>query len=194
MGWVQFAGFLSHLPGLLGGEAFPAFRNPAALAINLSVPGLPFKLKVLGIGSMGFGAAKIVGWLYTVVAVGATVWAARRPLNVAEKPLVWLAIIFLATLRSPFLPAGYAGFPPLWLLTLVAATHAPSPRVLAATVGSWIALGVFVPMDWASPRTLAWLMFIPQVAMAALVVVALRHVVPAQAAEEPLSRPMPVAV
>ena len=34
MGWAPYVAFLSHLPGLVGGEAFPAFRNPGAIAIN----------------------------------------------------------------------------------------------------------------------------------------------------------------
>src|SRR5207253_4855086 len=42
LGWTPFAAFLKHLPGLVGGEAFPAFRNPAAIAINMSVPGIVF--------------------------------------------------------------------------------------------------------------------------------------------------------
>jgi hypothetical protein len=185
-GWVQFAGFFRHLPGLLSGEAFPAFRNPAATAINFSVPGLVFKLKVLGIGNMGFGAAKVVGWIYTVIVVWATVVAARRPLSGIEKPLVWLAILVLATLRSPFLPQAYAGFPPLWLLTLLAATYAPSARTLAATVAGWIALSVFVPMDWASARTLALVMFIPQISTALVAVLALRRVIAMEAAQAPV--------
>src|SRR5882724_9121610 len=30
LGWAAYAAFLEHLPGLMGGEAFPAFRNPAS--------------------------------------------------------------------------------------------------------------------------------------------------------------------
>lgn len=126
LGWASYAAFLQHLPGLLGGEAFPAFRNPAAMAINLSVPGLVFKLKLFGVAGMGFGAEKIVGWIYTLVALAVTVHAGRRILSEGEKPMVWMAILILATLRSPFLPQAYAAFPPLWLLTLLAATYAPN--------------------------------------------------------------------
>lgn len=194
LGWVQFAGFLGHLPGLVGGEAFPAFRNPAARAINFSVPGLVFKLGVIGVGNWGFGASKAVGWIYTVAAVWATVWAARRPLGAAEKPLVWLAILVLATLRSPFLPQAYGAFPPLWLLVLLAATYAPTARAIAVTVLGWAALNVFIPMDWASPRTLAWAMFIPQVSTVLVAVLALRREVAAEAAESPVLAPVAIAV
>ena len=54
VGWLQIRAFFEHLPGLLSGEAFPAFRNPAAMAMNFSVPGIGFKLKVLGIGDLSF--------------------------------------------------------------------------------------------------------------------------------------------
>src|SRR5262245_21365476 len=86
-----YRAFLDHLPGILGGEAFPAFRNPAAKAINFSVPGLVFKLQLFGVPGMSFGAAKLVGWMYTLIAVGATIAAGLRSRRERETPLVWLA-------------------------------------------------------------------------------------------------------
>ena len=62
-GWGPYAAFLDHLPGLVGGEAFPALRNPAAVANNISIPGLVFKLKLFGVPGMSFGVAKLVGWV-----------------------------------------------------------------------------------------------------------------------------------
>jgi len=58
VGGRQYVAFADHLPGLVGGEAFPAFRNPAAIAINFSIPGLVFKLKLLGLGGLSFGAGR----------------------------------------------------------------------------------------------------------------------------------------
>src|SRR5436190_12831206 len=123
IGSAPFVAFLDHLPGLVGGEAFPAFRNPAATAANYSIPGLVFKLKLFGAPGMSFAAMKLVGWAWTVIAILVTVWVARRPVAGAQKPLVWLALLVIATLRSPFLPQAYAGFPALWLLTLMAASR-----------------------------------------------------------------------
>lgn len=175
LGWAPYADFLGHLPGLLGGEAFPAFRNPAAMAINLSVPGLVFKLKLLGATGLSFGASKVVGWIYTLVILAATFIAARRPQQGSEAPVVWLAILTLATLRSPFLPQAYGAFPPLWLLTLLAARHAPTARTLAATLLAWAGLNVFWPMDWPlDPRWLALANLIPQALTIVLAVMALR--------------------
>src|SRR5688500_8509889 len=72
VGVAPFVAFADHLPGLLSGEAFPAFRNPGAQAMNISVPGLVFKARLFGVPGMGFGAAKVVGWIFTAVLVWVT--------------------------------------------------------------------------------------------------------------------------
>lgn len=175
LGWAPYAAFFDHLPGLLSGEAFPAFRRPAARAINFSIPGLVFKLGLFGVPGMSFGAAKIVGWGYTLVAVAATVYAGLRTLRDSEKPLVWMAILVLATLRSPFLPQAYAALPPLWLLTLLAATRAPMMRAPSLILLAWAALNVYWPTDWPiDPRWLAIANTVPQAVTVLLAVFALR--------------------
>ena len=178
-GWAPFTAFLQHFPGLLGGEAFPAFRNPSAMAINMSIPGLAFKLKLFGVPGMGFAAAKIIGWIYTPIALAATVVAARRLQTTPEKPLVWLAVLTLATLRSPFLPNAYGVFPALWLLTLLAATYVPRGRALAWTLAGWATLSIYWAVDWpVDPRIKALVNLLPQVLMVVLAVLALRRRVP----------------
>ncbi|HKQ60368.1 MAG TPA: glycosyltransferase family 87 protein [Candidatus Polarisedimenticolaceae bacterium] len=176
LGWEPYAAFLDHLPGLLGGESFPAFRNPVARAINYSIPGLVFKLGLFGVPGMSFGAAKIVGWIYTLIALAVVYMLARHTLSTAEAPLVWLAIIILATLRSPFLPQGYGGFPALWLLTLLAASYPTTAKTLGLTLLAWIALNVYWPMDWpVEPRWLALASGVPQAMTIVLAVLGLRH-------------------
>jgi hypothetical protein len=176
IGWTPYASFLHRLPQILGGEAFPAFRNPAAIANNFSIPGLVFKLKQLGVPGMTFGVSKLVGWAYTVIVVGATVLVARRTVEKDELPAVWMAILILATLRSPFLPAGYAAIPPLWLLTLLAARLAPTGRVLTITGVLWVVLNVYWPTDWAGDRRLIGLLMLAPLAVTlGLSVVALRR-------------------
>ena len=105
-----------------------------------------FKLKVLGLGGLSFGASKIVGWLYTLVLLVVVVTVSRRPWPDADKPALWLAILILATLRSPFLPQAYATFPPLWLLTLLAARQPPTAKTLLWTMAAWLALNVYWPL------------------------------------------------
>jgi hypothetical protein len=176
IGWAPYAAFLHHLPGILSGEAFPAFRNPMATALNLSIPGLVFKLKLFGVPGMGFPAARLVGWIYTVIALWPTVLLARRDLPPSREPLAWLAVLILATLRSPFLPQSYGVFPALWLLTLIAATHAPSARTLSLTVLVWAGLNAFLPNDsGVDPRWLALLITVPQLLTVGLALWVLRE-------------------
>src|SRR5213593_2293634 len=100
--------------------------------------------------------------------------ARRRALRDEEKPLVWMAILILATLRSPFLPQAYAAFPPLWLLTLLAATRAPNTRTLTMTLLAWAALTIYWPLDWGvDPRLFAVASALPQALTLVLAVVAL---------------------
>ena len=181
-----FVAFRHHLPGILSGEAFPAFRNPAARAINVSIPGIVFKLKLFGVAGMSFATAKVVGWVYTLVVIGAIGLVARRPVRDDEAPAVWLAIVILATLRSPFLPQGYGVFPAIWLLTLLAARRPPTSQNVLLLVLAWVGFNIYVPMDWGiAPRLLAVLNLVPQVATAAIAVVALRRSdAPAVAATE----------
>jgi hypothetical protein len=174
-GWAPYDAFLRHLPGLLGGEAFPAFHNPLSIAKNYSVPGMAFKLGLFGVPAMSFGAAKIVGWIYTLIVLAAAVIVARRTLTREEKPLAWLAILTLATLRSPFLP-GYAVFPPLWLLTLLAASAAPTAKTMGLVVLAWVALNVTVSqLSALDPRLISAIFLVPQAALVALAVLALRR-------------------
>ena len=175
-GLAPFLAFLEHLPGVLGGEAFPVFRNPPGTAINISIPGIVFKLKLFGVPGMSFGAAKIVGWIYTVVVIAAIVLVSRRRVRDEEAPAVWLAILILATLRSPFLPQGYGVFPAIWLLTLLAARRPPTPKNVLLLVLAWLCFNFYVPMDFGvGPRMLALINILPQTATAVVAVLALRR-------------------
>lgn len=172
VGLAPFSAFLHHLPRLLGGEAFAAFRNPAAVAANLSIPGLVFKLRFFGLPEVGFGGAKLVGWIYTVIAVAATVLLARRGRGGA---LAWGTVLVLATLRSPFLPVGYAGVAPLWLLTLLGAVNVVRGRALVWIGIAWLAFEIVWPVDWPlDPRIASMINLVPMAAMLSLVVVAVR--------------------
>lgn len=179
VGVEPYVAFLKHLPGLLGGEAFPALRNPGSVAVNLSIPGLVFKLKQFGVPGMGFAAAKIVGWIYTAVALWLTVLLARRARTDQDKAMAFVSIMILATLRSPFLPTAYAVFPALWLLTLVAAPASATVKTLVMTFAGWLMLNVFLPLDWVPPHVLAVLTLLPQAMMIALPVLVLARLRPA---------------
>jgi hypothetical protein len=168
VGTAPFVVFTEHLPRLLTGEAFPAFRNPNAIGVNESIPGLVFKIGLLGGPSLGFGAARVVGWIYTVVVVAATVWLARRRPSDGLEPLAWLVILILATMRSPFLPL-YAAFPSLWLATLLAAVAWSRPTVRATAIAWWIVLALHLGQAYPPPVVQALWTFVHTVAAFALV-------------------------
>jgi hypothetical protein len=153
-GWAPYAAFLEHLPKLLSGESFPAFRNPGAMAINISIPGLLFKASLFGAPRPSFELASMVGSAWMVVAVAVTLYLALRARPEVDQAGVWMAIIILATLRSPFLPQAYGTLPPLWLLTLVVAQRSPGIRAALAAATGWLVLAFNRPIDWPMDRRL----------------------------------------
>jgi ABC-type sulfate transport system permease component len=98
----------------------------------------------------------------------------REPeLNREEEPLVWLTILILSSLRSPFLPA-YAVIPALWLLTLLAATVAPTVKMLSGVLLAWLMLNVAVPQQGPDPRLTWVIILLPQAVIVMLSLLALR--------------------
>jgi len=173
-GWRPYQAFLDHLPRLLSGESFPAFRNPGAVAHNYSVPGMVFKLQLFGLANAPFGAMRIVGWIYTLLVLAITIIVARRTRTSEQEPLIWLTILILASLRSPFLPT-YAVPPVLWLLTLLAATVAPTVRTLCGVAAAWLILNITSPIQGPDPRLSAAIILLPQTVIVILIVLALRN-------------------
>ena len=175
VGWQPFAAFRDHFSGLLSGEAFPAFRNPSAVAANLSIPGIVFKLTLLGFGDLGFGAARVVGTLYMLAAVAATAILAQRAPRDGAGPIVWLTVLLLATLRSPFLPWTYGTFPALWLLTVLVAANVPRAWTLPQFLVAALVLAVAVPVDFPlDPRVKTLISTVPQLLVVALAVIGVR--------------------
>ena len=173
-GRAPYHAFLEQFPKLMGGQAFPAFRNPVSIAKNYSAPGMAFKLRLFGLPGASFAAMRTVGSIYMLIALAATVVLARRTLHRDEQPPVWLTILILASLRSPFLPA-YAVLPALWLLTLLAATVAPTAKRLCIVVLTWAMLNAFIPHLHPDPRLISIVILLPQVVMAILVVLVFRN-------------------
>jgi alpha-1,2-mannosyltransferase len=152
VGLEPYRAFLHEMPGLMSGEAFSAFRNPSAIGNNGSVPGLIFKLKLWGVPHMGFEAMRLVGWAYTLVVVAGTAWLATRVRPAGREPVIWLAILVLATMRSPFM-ATYAFFPAMWLAVLAAPIGGRVPRDFWPIAVCWCALAfafgpASIPPQW----------------------------------------------
>jgi alpha-1,2-mannosyltransferase len=116
-GTVPFAQFFRYLlPRLVSGEAFSFATETLVITTNLSIPGTVWKLDLLGIegGRSLLGPASTV---YTVLILIATWFAARLDVDRIGRVQIWLALLILASLRSPLVPT-YGVAPVLWLMTL----------------------------------------------------------------------------
>ena len=116
-GASPFIKFVTDLaPRLASGEAFSFVTETLTISTNLSVPGFVWKLDLLGIegGSAMLGSASAVYTLFILVAI----WlGARLDVDRVCRVQIWLALLIVASLRSPLVPI-YGAAPILWLLTL----------------------------------------------------------------------------
>lgn len=144
-GRAPFEAFIGYeLPRLRTGEALEFFTGSVIdTAVNTAPSGVPYKLAALGlpVGDPAAAAATI-GTLFTLVAVGLTILAGRRSGDRRVQVGLWLSVLTLGALRSPFAPP-YSGFAVLWLLTLWFG-ELRRPRD-AAPLGLCFALLVFAP-------------------------------------------------
>lgn len=161
----QWDFLLYQLPRIQSGEAFFWIDDPTAQAINFSVYGLVVKLRAVGVPGMTRAFGNTLASIYgaAVLALAAYVgWRSRRAdLNhVASRlpeAMIWLALLNLGSLRSPFVPDAYALVGTLWLGSLlVARQRRLTPLALVAAAVSWFAFSrVFDGLlpDGASPPT-----------------------------------------
>ncbi len=123
LGADPFRAMISYnLPRLSSGAALETqFAHPDAIAANHAVYGVVQKLSLLGVPGMTQGTAVAVSWLYTGVLIAFAALGARASSERLPRALVWLTLLHLASLRSPFTPDVYAQFPLLWIFVLVLA-------------------------------------------------------------------------
>jgi len=114
--------FTYQLPRLSSGAAFESiFAHPDAIAANMSVYGLVQTLSLLGVPGMSGGTPVVVSWAYTFALVALAAAGAKASGGRLTSAVVWLALVQLASLRSPFTPDTYAMFPMVWMLVLLLA-------------------------------------------------------------------------
>lgn len=121
VGPASFRSFFEYqLPRLSTGEAFARpFARDFAIAKNMSPFGIPLKLAALGVPGMTMGVGRIVSMLYLACIIGLAVWAGRRqPRSGTEAASVWLALVSLGTLASPFAPGNYVLVSLVWLVCM----------------------------------------------------------------------------
>jgi len=112
--------FLTYmLSRLSSGEAF-AFMDDAPFSIltNMSPFGLPFKLQLIGFDvSDPWVMARRIGRIYSGILAILTVVAVRRTGDRRSQAMLWMSLLVLAALQSPFAP-GYVTIGLLWAITL----------------------------------------------------------------------------
>ena len=126
-------------PRLASGEAFSfAFERLRPTMNNSSVLGIVYKFARLGLYSIesAGGIAKIVTWAFSGLLVVVAVWVGLRhgrgspragldtetsssEMTRMWSARVWIALLVLAQLRSPFLPWGYGNVAVIWLVVMM---------------------------------------------------------------------------
>ncbi|HSN25170.1 MAG TPA: glycosyltransferase family 87 protein [Kofleriaceae bacterium] len=139
LGPATWHAYITHqLPAMASGQAFEfTDTNPD----NYSLYGLGFKLAALGLRG-GHYLAHVFSWAWTLVALGLAVVAGRREHDRAHTAIVWLGLLCVATLRSPYAPL-YTGVGTLWVLAMA---RGVVPRYLGLFITAWILLQGFPPV------------------------------------------------
>ncbi len=147
-----FAAFISYqAPRLASGDAF-AFAREAIrpMLVNASIVGATFKIAHVGLlgGLDPLSASRVVTWVYSGLLIVVLAFAALRhrkmlsfaPAEALSPPVrasvvrVWLALLVLAQLRSPFLPWAYGNVAVVWLLAMLLCTGGSFWRIAAIIV------------------------------------------------------------
>ncbi|MEM7436188.1 MAG: glycosyltransferase family 87 protein [Myxococcota bacterium] len=110
----SFVGYM--LSRLTSGEAFSFVTDELPIVTNLSIPGTAWKLSFFGYED-GASLLRPLSWAYTGILV-VFIWIGSRiEGDRARLAQLWLAMLILASLRSPIVPI-YGAVPILWLMTL----------------------------------------------------------------------------
>ena len=148
LGEAPFRAMITYnLPRLASGAAVETqFAYPDAIAASHAIFGFVQKLELLGVPGASRRLAMSVSWLYTGALVLFAVLGARaRTSGPLARVLVWLALVQLASLRSPFTPDTYALVPILWLLTLLLADTQWGSRRSVGLLGLILLANYIVP-------------------------------------------------
>lgn len=140
--FVDFVGY--QLPRLASGEAVAGtIGNPD----NFSLFSLYYKLDALGVPGMSRSVGVALAWLWTIVALAlaAVAGARSRGADPGRQAVLWLAVLALGALRSPFAPM-YTAVIHLWLLALLAGTARPSRATTALIIASFVLFQGFPPV------------------------------------------------
>lgn len=165
IGVRPFRDFLSTaLPDISSGAAFPQAEVPAQSRVNWSAYGQTVRLRQLGVSWLTKPRGLMLTQLYglAVVALASWVgWKRRFDMSVGADRLallqVSLALLSLASFRSPFVGAVYGSVATLWVIGLTAASMPTDARRAAWFTGLVIlAWSTWLLPPPGMPATPAW--------------------------------------
>lgn len=131
-------------PRIQSGEAFFWVDEPDMAAVSHSIYGLVVRLRELGVPGATRQVGNVVASAYGAGVLAIAVYLGWRRRQVtganaatrAEEAALWLALLNLGSLRSPFVPDAYAYFGSLWLALLVwSSLRRPTVMATALFVG-----------------------------------------------------------
>ncbi len=123
----QWDFLLYQVPRIQSGEAFFWVDDPNIAGVNYSIYGLVARLRAAGVPGTtpAVGNALASAFGAAVLALAAYLGWRRHQLGLhddetrIEEAGLWLALLNLGSLRSPFVPDAYAFFGSVWLAALV---------------------------------------------------------------------------
>lgn len=98
--WSDFLFY--HLPKVQSGEALGFLATGINVTFNIAPFGVPFKLDALGFEGWGWEQARLFGTLYTVLVFALALLAGRNTGSPQHRLTVWMALVMLGSLRSPY--------------------------------------------------------------------------------------------
>jgi alpha-1,2-mannosyltransferase len=152
------------LPELSSGAAFPQTEMAPHSRVNWSAYGQTVRLRQLGVTWLTQSRGLMVAQIYGVLVVALAAWAGWRgrfdlahPGGRIDLVIVGLALVGLASYRSPFVGAVYASLSTLWTMTLLAA-RGSSPVRSVCWLGGLVALGwaIWLVPSPAAPASQPW--------------------------------------
>jgi hypothetical protein len=164
VGATPFQAFIEYeLPHLSSGEAFSRpFSFAFAVSRNMSPFGIPLKLGWLGIPGMTLEVGRVVSMIYLVGVVGLAIWSGRRkPRSNTEAVSIWLSLLSLGTLASPFAPANYVLASLVWLVCINRELFRPVTAVVI-----WVVISAPFLISREAPFLLQAICYFPAQALA----------------------------
>lgn len=172
VGSKPFTDFLTfQLPRIESGEAFFWIEQPEIAPINQSVYGLVTKLRQLGVPMTSQVAGNRASSVYALFVFLLAAFAGWRLQKLGSTGIpsdrlrmrhaqVWLALLTLASLRSPFVPDAYGLVGTMWLLTLVAADRRRRGYWWAVFGAAMIAFSLVLDGGLVTPPVPAWIVLL----------------------------------